>query len=159
MISKEKDKKCLLREITLKVSIKAVIYYVCSKAQKCSSTERIDVSQVNFCQLDDAFSHFSCRAFYRTTLMKLCDIVYLRYMSRDFYCKPSQATESRRCQSLGIDKRHFKAKTDVQDPHSQTVSEFTLLRIFLSEWTLNTHTQLKTDTNQELIENGKCSTY
>ena len=159
MISKEKDKTCLLREITLKVSIKADIYYVCSKAQKCSSTERIDVSQVNFCQLDDAFSHFSCRAFYRTTLMKLCDILYLRYMSRDFYCKPSQATESRRCQSLGIDKRHFKAKTDVQDPHSQTVSEFTLLRIFLSEWTLNTHTQLKTDTNQELIENRKCSTY
>lgn len=83
MISKEKDKKCLLRETVLRVSIKADIYYVCSKAQKCSSTKRTDVSQVNFCQLDDAFSHFSCRAFYRTTLMKLCGILYLRYMSRE----------------------------------------------------------------------------
>lgn len=109
--SKEKDKKCLLREITLRVSMKADIYYVCSKAQKCSRTERTDVSQVNFCQLDDAFPHFSCRAFYRTTLMKLYDILYLRYMSRDVYCKPSQATESkRRCQSLGINKRHFKQR-------------------------------------------------
>lgn len=66
------------------------------------------LSEMNFCQWNNAFSHFSHRGFYRTMYMNLCDILYLRSMQRDVYCRPSQATECRRnCQSLGIDKRHF----------------------------------------------------
>lgn len=134
--------------------MKAEIYCACSKAQNLISGEQRDISGVKVCQWNDAFSHF-CRAFSRTTWMKLRDILYLKYMQRDTYCWPNQAAESRRnCQSVGADKRHFKAEANVQGHHSKITSEFTLKHVSFSVDRKN-KTQLKTGNLLEFIKKGK----
>lgn len=104
------------------------------RCQDVAVGSKLTLVQWHFCQHDDAFSHFPCRAFYRTTQMKLCNILYVRYMQRGAYCRPSQATDSRRKhQPLGIDQRHFKAEADMQDHHPQPTSEFTCSLLFLGD--------------------------
>lgn len=68
------------------------------------------------------------------------------------------ATESRGiCQSLGIDKTHFKVEAERQDCHSKIISVFTLQHVSFLVGIKN-KTQLKIDNILELIEHGKCST-